>query len=302
MVRDILRFNREAPALAGVDGNRTSVEEYLEREGYSQEFAERYLIPLGASLWSCPAGMFRRFPIRFVVEFLSNHAMLQVDGRPVWQVVRGGSKRYVEKLTAPFLDRILLNTAVRTVDRRSDHVRLVDGHGQEGRFDHVVFACHSDQALRILSDATPIERELLGAFPYEPNEAVLHTDPSVLPRKRAAWASWNYHVRREERDSVAVTYNMNILQGLRSKHVLNVTLNDDDGNDGGIDPSRIIRRIRYEHPVYTVERASAQRRHDEVIGVNRTSYCGAYWGYGFHEDGVRSAVAVCHGLERRAAA
>ncbi len=298
MVLDIVRFNREAPALEGVEGDLTSVDQYIERNGYSREFAERYLIPLGASLWSCPAGAFRRFPIRFVVEFLSNHAMLQVDGRPVWQVIQGGSKRYVEKLIAPFADRILLNTPVRSVERRPDHVRLVDGRGQEGRFDHVVFSCHSDQALRLLRDATPTERELLGAFPYQPNEAVLHTDVGVLPRKKAAWASWNYHIRRDDPDRAAVTYNMNILQGLESKQVFNVTLNDDDG----IDPARVIRRIRYEHPTYTAKRRSAQRRHGELIGVNRTSFCGAYWGYGFHEDGVRSALAVSRRLQEEVAA
>ncbi len=302
MVRDILRFNREAPALEGVDGDLTTVEEYVQREGYGTQFAERYLIPLGASLWSCPAGTFRKFPIRFVVEFLSNHAMLQVDGRPVWRVIRGGSKRYVEKLIAPFSDRILLNTPVTAVERRQGFIRIRDGRGGEGRFDHVIFACHSDQALRTLQDATLVERELLSAFPYQPNEAILHTDASVLPRRRLAWASWNYRIPREDAERVAVTYNMNILQSLRSKHVFNVTLNDGGDGQAGIDPARVIRRISYEHPIFTANRAAAQRRHGELIGVNRTSYCGAYWGYGFHEDGVRSATAVCGRLARELAA
>ena len=298
MIREILRFNREAPELAGVSGDETTVDDYTAEKGYSREFVEDYLVPLGSSLWSCPTGTFRKFPIRFVVEFLENHAMLQVDGRPTWRVIQGGSFRYVEKLTAPFRDRILLNHAVKSVERLFDHVRLVDGDGVEGRFDHVILACHSDQALRIVADPTRTELELLAAFPYEPNEAVLHTDTSVLPRRRRAWASWNYHIRADEADHAAVTYNMNILQGLASEPVFNVTLNDEEG----IAPEKIIRSIRYEHPIYTSQRAAAQRRHSELLGVNRTSYCGAYWGYGFHEDGVRSGLRVAERLGEEKAA
>jgi len=298
MVRDILRFHKEGPALSDAPDDLTSVADFVERGGYSREFAERYLTPLGASLWSCPADAFQKFPIRFVVEFLSNHGMMQVEGRPQWRVIRGGSYRYVEKLIAPFRDRIRLNTPVRSVERRADSVRIVDASGAEGRFDHVVFACHSNQALRMLQDPTTVEIELLSAFPYQPNEAVLHTDPSALPRKRLAWASWNYHIRRDNPEKVAVTYNMNHLQGLPWDHVFNVTLNDDEG----IAPERIIRRIQYEHPLYTASRAKAWARHGEIIGSNRTSYCGAYWGYGFHEDGVRSALAVTDVLDREAAA
>ena len=298
MIRDILRFNREAPGLTGVQGDATTVDEYVAANGYSREFAEHYLIPLGSSLWSSPPGTFRKFPIRFVVEFLDNHAMLQVDGRPAWRVIQGGSFRYVEKLMAPFRERILLNRPVRSVERRAGHVRLVDANGVEGRFDHVIFACHSDQTLRILNDPTRTELELLSAFPYEPNEAVLHTDPSVLPRRRRAWASWNYHIRRDDTDRATVTYNMNLLQGLAAEPVFNVTLNDDDG----IDPSKIIKRIRYEHPIYTAKRAEAQSKHGELIGLNRTSYCGAYWGYGFHEDGISSALRVVEQLSKEQAA
>lgn len=298
MIREILRFNREAPGLAGVSGDETTVDDYTAREGYSREFIEDYLVPLGASLWSCPAGTFRKFPIRFVVEFLENHAMLRVDGRPTWRVIQGGSFRYVEKLIAPFRERILLNCPVKSVERRFDHVRLVDGDGVEGRFDHVIFACHSDQALRILADPTRTELELLAAFPYQPNDAVLHTDTSVLPRRRRAWASWNYHIREDDPDRAAVTYNMNTLQGLASEPIFNVTLNDHED----IDPEKIIRRIRYEHPIYTSKRTAAQRRHSELIGANRTSYCGAYWGYGFHEDGVRSGLRVAEQLAEEKAA
>lgn len=298
MVRDILRFNREAQQVMTDSGDDVSVAGYLDANDYGEAFAEKYLVPLGSSLWSCPAGTFRNFPIRFVVEFLSNHAMMQVDGRPTWRVVEGGSQRYVEKLIEPFRDRIRLNTPVRSVQRHADRVRVVDAHGAAGDFDHVVFACHSDQALRLLQAPTTKEIQLLTACPYQRNEAVLHMDASVLPKRKLAWAAWNYHIRRDGVEQAAVTYNMNILQGIRSRRVFNVTLNDDEG----IDPDLIIRRITYEHPIFTDRRSETQQRHAELIGPNRTSYCGAYWGYGFHEDGVRSGLAVCHALDEARAA
>lgn len=295
MLRDILRFHREAASLNRISGDDVSVADYVAREGYSRAFFEHYLTPLGSALWSSPPGTFQSFPIRFVVEFLANHSMLQVEGRPQWRVIRGGSFRYVEKLTAGFRDRIRLNTPVYSVERRTGHVRLVDASGAEARFDHVIFACHSDQALRIVQDPTVSEVEVLQSFPYQANEAVLHTDPSVLPRRRKAWASWNYHVRPDAADRATVTYNMNLLQCLPWKHVFNVTLNDSEA----IAPDRVIRRILYHHPIFTARRAEAQRRHGELIDANRTSYCGAYWGYGFHEDGVRSALSVCDALAQR---
>jgi len=202
---DIVRFNREAAALEGVDGDRTSVREYVEARGFSRQFLEHYLVPLGASLWSCPPGRFRSFPIRFVVDFMANHQMLQLRGQPEWRVVSGGSERYVEALTAPFADRIHLNCPVKQVRREASGVRIRDGRGAEGRFDHVILACHADQALRILADPGPLEQEVLGAFPYQPNDAILHTDRSVLPRNRRAWSSWNYHIPAQETSAVKVT-------------------------------------------------------------------------------------------------
>ncbi len=287
MIRDILRFNREAPAvLDGADDDMT-VDEYVSAHGYREAFAEEFLVPMGASIWSCPPRTFREFPIRFVVEFFDHHLMLKVSGRPQWRVVRGGSRRYVDALTRPFARRIRLRTPVMSARRLPDRVELTTGAGPE-RFDHVIFACHSDQALAMLDDASPTERDVLGAFPYQRNEAVLHTDHALLPRRRRAWGAWNYHIRRDNPDAVAVTYNMNILQRLVSRHTFCVTLNDDEGIERG----RIIDRFVYDHPVYTARRAEAQARHRELINANRTSYCGAYWGYGFHEDGVRSALAV----------
>jgi predicted NAD/FAD-binding protein len=215
--------------------------------------------------------------------------MLRVSGRPRWRVVTGGSKQYVERLIGPFADRIRLSTPVQAVRRLPDRVEVSTAARTGEHFDHVIFACHSDQALRILEDADTRERDVLGAFPYQRNEAVLHTDPSVLPRRRRAWAAWNYHIRADRRDAAAITYNMNILQTLRAPRTFCVTLNDDEG----INPATVIDRFVYEHPVYTAGRVAAQARHRELINVNRTSYCGAYWGYGFHEDGVNSALAVC---------
>jgi predicted NAD/FAD-binding protein len=268
-------------------GDAMTVGEYVAERGYRDAFTEEYLVPMGASIWSCPPRTFRRFPIRFVVEFFTNHVMLQVSGRPQWRVIRGGSRQYVEALVRPFRGRIRLRTPVQAVRRLPDRVEVATADGTE-MFDHVVFACHSDQALGILGDPSPLERELLTAFPYQRNIAVLHTDAAVLPRRRPAWAAWNYHIRRDDADAVAITYNMNILQSLESRHTFCVTLNDDDGIDRG----RIIRRFVYDHPVYTSRRAEAQARHGGLIDRNRTSYCGAYWGYGFHEDGVRSGLAV----------
>ena len=194
----------------------------------------------------------------------------------------------------PFRDRIWLNSPVTSIKRDTDGATIRATDTQSERFEQVIFACHSDQALRILGDAaTTTERELLGEFPYEENTAVLHTDESVLPQRRRAWASWNYRVRQDWPGSAAtVTYNMNILQSLTARHTYNVTLNCPDD----IDPGRIIERFVYHHPIYTTRRRAAQQRHAELINQNRTSFCGAYWGYGFHEDGVNSALAVCRGL------
>jgi uncharacterized protein len=294
MLRDIARFNREAPALIAHEDETTTVAEFLKRHGYSREFAENYLIPVGAALWSSPAEGFEVFPIRFVVEFFDNHGLLKFRGRPQWRVIKGGSHRYVKAMTLGFSDRIRLCTPVSSVRRGPDGVRiLTDRYGEE-RFDDAIFACHSDQALSMLADPADAERQIVGAFPYQPNVAILHTDTSVLPRRRRAWGSWNYHVHREDPDRVAVTYNMNMLQGLDSDDVFLVTLN----HDHGIDPDRILRRIRYHHPVFTTGRAAALARREEIIDRNHTSFCGAWLGAGFHEDGVRSALEVCEALQK----
>lgn len=297
MLWDLLRFNREA-ASGPLPDDRLTVGEYLERGGYGRAFSDDYLLALGGALWSSPPARFRAFSVRFVIEFLRNHAMLQLAGQPVWRVVTGGSRRYVDALVARFKGDIRLNCPVRQVRRAPLRAMVTDHTGAEAAFDHVILACHADQSLRLLADASPIEREVLGAFPYQRNEVLLHTDPAVLPDSRRAWASWNYTVPATDRDTVSVTYQMNRLQGIRAPHLFNVTLND----HGRVRPDHVLARLVYEHPVFGPGRDAMQRRHQELIDVNRTSFCGAYWGFGFHEDGVRSGLAVTDALHRRRAA
>lgn len=287
MLRDIVRFGREAPAvLATADDDRT-VADFARERGYGRAFVEHYLLPLGASLWSCPDRRFAAFPIRFVVEFLQHHRMLGLGGRPQWRTVAGGSHRYVDALRARLGATVRPATPVRAVRRAPGDVR-VQTDDDDAAFDEIVFACHADQALALLGDdATATERALLGAFPYQANAAVLHTDERVLPRQRRCWAAWNHRVG-DDADEVSISYNMNILQRLPASRTWCVTLNGEDR----IDPARIAARMRYDHPLYTPQRGAAQARHDEVIRSRRTSFCGAYWGYGFHEDGVRSAARV----------
>lgn len=296
MLRDILRFNREAlDVLDGDDDENQTIAEYLAGRDYSPLFVRSYLLPMGAAIWSCPTTTFEQFPIRFIVEFYRNHGLLNVRNRPTWRVIEGGSQRYVEQIRRQFQGTIHLQIPIVAAHRFDDRVELIDGQGRRECFDEVIFACHSDQALAILGDATPIERELLQAFPYEPNTAVLHTDTSLLPGRRRAWAAWNYRLRNTEHDKASVTYNMNILQHIESADTFCVTLNEVDD----IDESKVLKRIRYAHPIFTTRRARAQQRHSEIIRENRTSFCGAYWGYGFHEDGVNSALAVCRAFATR---
>lgn len=293
MVQEILRFHREAPALLDRDAPRMTLGEYLAEHRHGRAFIEDYLVPMGAAIWSTDPVRMLGFPAQFFVRFLHNHGMLSVNDRPVWRVVRGGSARYVERLVAPFRDRILLRSPVEQVLRFHDGV-LVKARGRPGeRFDHVFLACHADQALRMLLDPSQQEREILGALPCQPNEAVLHTDTSLLPRTRRAWAAWNYHVLPGAREGAALTYNMNILQGLQSRHTFCVTLNATEH----IDPAKVIRRLQYDHPLFTPEGVAAQQRHHEISGVRRTHYCGAWWRWGFHEDGVVSALAALRRFE-----
>jgi predicted NAD/FAD-binding protein len=288
MIRDILRFNREAPRLLDSPDDACTLGDYLDAQGYSPQFVEHYILPMGAAIWSAGTDTLRAFPARYFVRFFHNHGMLTVDDRPQWLTVRGGSARYVEKLTAPFRDRIRLRTPVESVRRSPAGVWVKPAGAPPERFDRVFFACHSDQALRLLADAHATEREVLGAMCYQRNDVVLHTDTSVLPKKHLAWAAWNYHLIDRAAERVAVTYHMNILQRIASRTPLLVSLNLADR----IDPRHVIRRMSYEHPVFTREAVAAQARHAEIDGLDRAYFCGAYWGFGFHEDGVASALAA----------
>lgn len=293
LLKDILRFNKQSLSILASKEESQTVGEYLTRERYSKEFLEQYFLPMGSAIWSCPLGVFEKFPIRFIVEFYKNHGILAIRDLPQWRVIRGGSKCYVEAMITRFASSIRTNSPVISVIRKEDFVEICPRGSSPERFDHVIFACHSDQALNILGEnAAPIERELLSAFPYEKNVAQLHTDISVLPRNRRAWACWNYFAPPGSNEKATVTYNMNLLQNLNSSNTFSVTLNGEDR----VDPNKVIRRINYEHPIFSVGRSAAQRRHSEVINQRRTSFCGAYWGNGFHEDGVNSALTVCDAL------
>ena len=292
MIRDILRFNKQAQMLLA-PGNEITLGDYLLRNGYSTQFVRDYIVPMGAAIWSTDAEKMLQFPARFFVRFFHHHGMMSVNQRPQWRTIKGGSANYLEKMTAGYRDRIQLNSPVTAVQRHNDGVTLTTGQGQQ-QFDYVFFACHSDQALRILgAEATSNEQEILGAIPYHDNTVFLHTDASLMPRRRLAWAAWNYHVSAQATGNVQVTYNMNILQGIRSAEPLLVTLN----YTHAIDPAKVIKQLHYRHPLFTLKGAQAQLRHSEISGHNLTGFAGAYWKNGFHEDGVVSALAAIQHFE-----
>ncbi|WP_427852548.1 NAD(P)/FAD-dependent oxidoreductase [Stenotrophomonas acidaminiphila] len=291
MVRDLFRFYRQAPALLEGDGPGPGLGEWLQANGYGAAFRDEHLVPMASALWSSPPRQILQFPARYLVQFMANHQMLQVSGRPQWRVVRGGSARYVDALRARWTVQERLGCPVRAIHRHGDRVRVDSAAGSEA-FDQVVLACHSDQALALLADASDNEQAILGAIGYQPNEVVLHTDASLLPRRRKAWAAWNAFVPGDADAPCTVSYCMNLLQGLDAPEPLVVTLNRSEA----VDPARVLRRLAYQHPVYTPQSVAAQRRRAVIQGQNRTWFAGAYWGWGFHEDGMRSAVDVAAGL------
>ena len=294
LIRDILRFNRDATKDADELRSDMTAAEYVRLNRYSQEFATKYLYPMGSAIWSCPIESFAQFPIRFIAQFYRNHGLLQVRNRPQWRTLPGGSRTYVKAITRSFENRIRLNTPVVKVVRFADEVLVSTKNGSVESFDHVIFCCHSVQALRILgNDATQLERIVLAAFPYSRNVATLHTDTSLLPNRKRAWSSWNYLLRHQANTPACVTYNMNILQHLECEPTVCVTLNGEDA----IEPGKILRNFIYHHPIFSTDRENAQAHHHELINRNHTSYCGAYWGNGFHEDGVVSALRVVERLQ-----
>jgi predicted NAD/FAD-binding protein len=285
MIREILRFNREAPQTLEDGTADMPLGDYLHSHRYSAEFSDHYIVPMGAAIWSTDPTLMHQFPARFFIRFFVNHGLLEIRDRPQWYVLKGGSRQYLQPLSAPYADGIRLNTPVESVARLPGGVKVRSRAFGTEMFDAVFIAAHSDQALAMLADPTDAERQVLGRLRYQRNEALLHTDASVMPRRRLAWASWNYHLQ-EQREQVALTYDMNRLQGLDASERFLVTLN----NHGAVDPKRVLKHLVYEHPIYTEESVSAQARRREISGVGRTFYCGAYWGSGFHEDGVVSAL------------
>jgi predicted NAD/FAD-binding protein len=289
MVRDILRFNREA--LNDLNQQRIASDmtlgDYLKANGYSERFIQHYIVPMGAAIWSMSLNDMLGFPLQFFVRFFKNHGLLSVSDRPQWCVIEGGSSSYVAPLTESFKQHIRLNCAVTRVERDGDGVTVHSAAGSE-RFDKVVFACHSDQALALLAAPTPTEQAILGALPYADNDVVLHTDTRLLPKRPLAWASWNYRLGGPVDQPAAVTYDMNILQGIQSDTTFCVSLNQ----TAAIDPSKILARYTYAHPQYSLAGMAAQARWEELLGANHSYFCGAYWANGFHEDGVVSALRV----------
>ena len=295
MLRDIMRFNRDA--LRDLDEQRIdaniSLGDYLKQNHYSQPFIERYIVPMGAAIWSMPTAQMLQFPLLFFVRFFKNHGLLSINNRPQWHVIQGGSRSYIAPLTAGFKDQIYLNTPVTRVERDEYGVTVISARGSE-TFDAVVMACHSDTALQLLAHPSAHEQEVLSALPYADNAVVLHTDTRLLPQRERAWASWNYNLRPAQ-DGASLTYNMNILQSIQSETTFCVSLNQTEH----IAADKILAQFNYAHPQFSLDGVAAQARWAELSGVNRTYFCGAYWANGFHEDGVVSALRVVEQLKAR---
>ena len=292
MIRDILRFNKETiqELEAGTLSETETLTQYLARNKYSDVFIEKFIVPMGAAIWSAGRSAMNEFPIYFFVRFFKNHGMLSVDDRPTWRVISGGSATYIDAITQSFSEKIVLNEGAKSVSRTDEGIIVTTVEGNLHYFDEVIFATHSDQALQLLEEPTQAEQEVLGSIGYQDNEVVLHTDHTLLPKSRLAWASWNYHIPKQASDRVAVTYNMNMLQNFQTRDTtFCVTLNKTED----IAPDKIIKTFNYAHPVFTTEAVAAQGRFHDISGKNHTHFCGAYWFNGFHEDGVKSALRVC---------
>ena len=286
MIRDILRFNDNATRFLLDGSSDPTLAEFLAQGNYCRQFMEQYLFPMGAAIWSADMHQMENMPARFFVRFFQNHGLLDLSNRPTWKVIKDGSQAYVQRLVTGHRDKIRLNSEVQWIRRMPNQV-LVKVAGSEAElYDFVFIACHSDQALGMLEDPLPVERQVLGAIPYQRNQVTLHTDQTLMPKRRAAWAAWNYHISGGSADRVSVTYHLNRLQGLTTRQQFFVTLNCDNR----IATEKVLSRLEYTHPVFNTESVAAQSRHRELNGSNRTYYCGAYWRNGFHEDGVVSAL------------
>lgn len=294
MLRDIVRFNKEA--LADLEAGKLEANEslgrYLQRKKYSEAFIERYLIPMGSAIWSATQGAMLTFPLEFFIRFFKNHGLLNVVNRPQWRVIKGGSQTYIAPLVKEFKHKIKLNSPVARIIRSETGVTLIS-NGVAEDFDQVIIACHSDQALAMLGDASGDEQKILSAIAYQKNSVVMHTDTTLFPQRKPTWSSWNYLLQDSNHQAPILTYSMNILQGITSETEFCVTLNATHK----IDPKKILGEYQYAHPVFSKDAVEAQAEWPLINGVNRTWFCGAYWFNGFHEDGVNSALRVVNSLK-----
>ncbi|MFT7009180.1 MAG: putative NAD/FAD-binding protein [Colwellia sp.] len=308
LVKEILRFNKLCKeAFDSQQFNEAdTLGDFLIEHNFSQFFAEHYILPMGAAIWSSSLTQMEGFQFQFFVKFFHNHGLLNIADRPQWYVIPKGSRSYLSPLCQSFSDRIRVNSDIKFITRNNDKVQLhfSDLDNEKGdindigdlnnqkahveEFDEVVLACHSDQALALLADPSSEESAILSAMPYSENSVVLHTDISLLPKRKKAWASWNYQLSADRDKPASVTYNMNILQGLNSEHTFCVTLNQRES----IAPEKILREFTYHHPTFSLESIGAQQQRKQICGQRHTHYAGAYWHSGFHEDGVRSGVEV----------
>lgn len=281
MIFEILRFNKEAIKLKS---KTILLNQYLKKNNYSEYFCDNYILPMGAAIWSSDIKTILNFPAHFFISFFKNHGMLSINDRPQWLTIKGGSQEYVKKLTSYFENKIRLNSKIKSVVRNKDYIEIEDNQSKE-KYDYVFFACHSNEVLEILEKPTTNEVEILKALPYQQNNVILHTDSTVMPKNKLSWAAWNYNIDSQKESPVTLTYNMNILQNIKSKDDLLVTLNPKNP----IPKEKIIKKLKYGHPKFSKESIFAQKNNKKISGKNRSFYAGAYWGKGFHEDGVKSA-------------
>jgi predicted NAD/FAD-binding protein len=284
MISEILRFNKSSIILLSSD-EEISLGHYLKREGYSDFFKKYYILPMGSAIWSSNIKTMMEFPAKFFIKFFNNHGMLSINDRPQWLTISGGSINYVNKMIDSFRKKIKLNQNIKYIERKKDHIAIHHKDRIE-KFDWVFFACHSDEALKLIKSPSLHEKNILKAIPYTDNEVVLHYDDHFMPKRKLAWAAWNYHIDDNSNSPASLTYNMNILQNLKTEAPLLVTLNPMQK----INKKKIIKTLSYAHPQYSLRGMEAQSKYHLISGVNRTSFAGAYWGNGFHEDGVKSAL------------
>lgn len=283
MIYEIFKFNKHAKKILNQTENIT-MHELLNQLGLSSYFQQNYIFPMGSAIWSSDINAIMNFPAHFFIQFFDNHGMLSINERPQWLTIKGGSKNYVAKLTEKFKDKIRINSQIKAVHRKKDKVEVQSNHGNE-TYDYVFFACHSDEALKLMANPTQIEKNILGAIPFTQNEITLHTDENVLPKSKRAWAAWNYNIDNDVDEPIYLTYNMNILQSLPLKTPLLVSLN----LGHLINQTKILKKFNYSHPYFSIQSQKAQAQKKLINGKNRSLYVGAYWHNGFHEDGVKSA-------------